>query len=153
MGVKREPILRLEDTPFETSGQPCVFETKSVRVYNDKWPVCDGHLLFVPKKNTPEFIAFACAETIKYGDQLIKDGEIDAYHFGMNIGEQAGQTVMWPHVHFIPRREGDVDGFPGSVRLAHRNGRGAKYYMEHPDFKDEYIAKHQDHSTVKGFAE
>lgn len=151
MGVKREPILRLEDTPFEQSSQSVVYETKTVKVYNDKWPVCDGHVLFVPKKNTPEFIAFACAEAIKYGNKLISNGDIDAYHFGMNIGEAAGQTVMWPHVHFIPRHEGDIDGFPGSIRLAHRNGRGAKYYMEHPDFKDEYIEKHKEHATIKGF--
>ena len=153
MGVKREPILRLEDTPFETSGQACVYETKSVKVYNDKWPVCEGHMLFVPKKNTPEFVAFACAEAIKYGNELRDKGEIDAYHFGMNIGEEAGQTVMWPHVHFIPRHENDCEGFPGSVRLAHRNGRGAKYYMEHPDFKDEYIKIHKDHAEEEGFSE
>ena len=75
MGIKREPILKIEDTPFELSGQECVYKTKTVRVYNDKWPVCDGHMLFVPEKNTPEFMAFACAEAIKYGNKLIADGE------------------------------------------------------------------------------
>ena len=50
---------------------------------------------------------------------MVKTGKIDGYHFGMNMGEPAGQSVMWPHVHFIPRHKGDVEGFPGSVRLAH----------------------------------
>ena len=71
----------------------------------------------------------------------------------MNIGPYAGQTVMWPHIHFIPRHAGDAEGFPGSVRLAHMNGRGAKYYMQHPDFKDEYIEIHKDHKDIEGFKE
>ena len=56
--------------------------------------------------------------------------------------EPAGQSVMWPHVHFMPRKKGDIEGFPGSVRFAVRNGRGPAYYLNHPDFKEEYT-EHQ----------
>ena len=35
---------------------------------------------------------------------------------GQNIGEAAGQTVMYPHVHLIPRRAGDMDDPRGGVR-------------------------------------
>ena len=146
-------IEKFEDTPFEKSGQDKVIDEFYYAVYNDKWPVCDGHVLFVPKENNLRFLTMALEATVMYGDQLREEGKIDAYHFGMNMGPEAGQTVMWPHIHFIPRHKDDVEGFPGSVRLAHRNGRGAKYYMEHPDFKDEYIKIHKDHENIKGFKE
>ena len=32
------------------------------------------------------------------------------------IGPEAGQTVMWPHVHLIPRRKGDMEDPRGGVR-------------------------------------
>ena len=35
---------------------------------------------------------------------------------GMNIGTDAGQTVMYPHVHMIPRRKGDCEDPTGGVR-------------------------------------
>ena len=146
-------IENFEDTPFEKSGQDKLVDNLYYAVYNDKWPVCEGHLLFVPKKNETKFITMALEAAIVHGDKLREEGKIDGYHFGMNIGPTAGQTVMWPHVHFIPREEGDCEGFPGSVRLSHRNGRGAKYYMEHPDYKDEYIEKHKHHADIEGFNE
>ena len=39
-----------------------------------------------------------------------------AEDFGQNVGEAAGQTVMWPHVHLIPRRKGDMKDPRGGVR-------------------------------------
>ena len=35
---------------------------------------------------------------------------------GLNIGKAAGQTVMYPHVHLIPRRLGDCANPTGGVR-------------------------------------
>jgi diadenosine tetraphosphate (Ap4A) HIT family hydrolase len=35
---------------------------------------------------------------------------------GINCGEAAGQTVMYPHVHLIPRRVGDCANPIGGVR-------------------------------------
>ena len=137
-------IKKFEDTPFEKNKQDAVNDNFYYRVYKDKWPVCDGHLLFVPKKNNLKFLTIALEATVEYGDRLREEGKIDGYHFGMNMGGCAGQTVMWPHIHFIPRHDGDIQGFPGSVRLAHKNGKGAKYYSEHPDYKDEYIKAHQE---------
>lgn len=154
MGVAHRPdIEKFEDTPFEQNKQERIIDDPYYAVYGDKWPVCDGHLLFVPKENNSKFITIALQAVVHYGDKLREEGKIDSYHFGMNIGPYAGQTVMWPHIHFIPRHAGDSTGFPGSVRLAHINGRGAKYYMQHPDFKDEYIEIHKDHKDIEGFNE
>lgn len=154
MGIKKLPkIEKFEDTPFEINKQKPILDSFYYRAYEDKWPVCDGHLLFVPKKDNEKFISITLSETIKYGNELVEKGEIDSYHFGMNIGEYAGQTVMWPHVHFIPRHEGDCKGFPGSVRLAHRNGRGAAYYLEHEVYGEEYKKIHISHLDDEGFIE
>lgn len=139
-----------EDSVFHTGDNKKVDETFYYVVIEDKWPVCDGHLLFIPKKNNTRYISLTTEAVVEYGNKLREEGKIDAYHFGMNMGKEAGQTVMWPHIHFIPRHHGDVEGFPGSVRLAHRNGRGAKYYLEHPEFGADYREKHKHILHEKG---
>jgi len=37
-------------------------------------------------------------------------------YVGQNVGEAAGQTVMYPHIHMIPRRSGDMTDPRGGVR-------------------------------------
>jgi diadenosine tetraphosphate (Ap4A) HIT family hydrolase len=136
-------IREFKDTPFELNKQEVILDEESFRVYPDAWPACEGHLLFVPKEDTQECITKTLGEVIAYGDNLVKSGEIDGYQFGMNIGVSAGQSVMWPHVHFLPRHHGDVEGFPGSIRLAHKGHRGSDYYGNHPEFESEYRRHHK----------
>ena len=87
-----------------------------VTVFCDRFPVTQGHLLFVPNYNTPEVIndAFYGAQTV--GDSMVALGDCDAYNIGINQGAAAGQTVMYPHVHLIPRRVGDCEDPVGGVR-------------------------------------
>ncbi|WP_244272766.1 HIT family protein [Natronincola peptidivorans] len=33
----------------------------------------------------------------------------DGYNIGINVNENAGQTIMHLHVHLIPRYKGDVE--------------------------------------------
>ena len=50
-------------------------------------------------------------------------GGIDGVNIGQNIGEAAGQTVMWPHIHFIPREKGDCkENASNGIRLSHPGG-------------------------------
>jgi len=144
-------IEKFEDTTFEKNHQSTIADDFYYRVYEDKWPVCDGHLLFVPKENSVKFITVTLQATVQYGEKLVEEGKIDGYHFGMNMREPAGQSVMWPHVHFMPRKQGEIEGFPGSVRFAVRNGRGPSYYLNHPDFKEEYTELHQHVIDEEGF--
>jgi len=44
------------------------------------------------------------------------DYKWEAFNVGINNGEAAGQSVMWPHVHMIPRRKGDTPHPKGGVR-------------------------------------
>jgi diadenosine tetraphosphate (Ap4A) HIT family hydrolase len=40
----------------------------------------------------------------------------DGYNVGINLGADAGQTVMHCHIHLIPRRSGDTNNPRGGVR-------------------------------------
>lgn len=91
-------------------------EDYHVKVFNDKYPVTDGHLLFVPKHNTIGALTDAFEDAVRYGKKMVESGQWDGFNIGMNYGEAAGQTVAWPHIHLIPRRYGDVKDPIGGVR-------------------------------------
>jgi diadenosine tetraphosphate (Ap4A) HIT family hydrolase len=93
-----------------------VWEDFHIVVYSDRYPVTKGHLLFVPKYNTPSVIREAMASALFEGQRMVDAGECDAFNIGINCGEAAGQTVMYPHVHLIPRRIGDCADPVGGVR-------------------------------------
>ena len=92
------------------------FERDNVVVFFDKYPVTEGHMLFVPKEDTPGMIAEAFRLAFDTGSKMVEKGEIDAYNVGLNAGMAAGQTVMYPHIHMIPRRRGDMEDPAGGVR-------------------------------------
>ena len=93
-----------------------VYETPAYVVYQDRYPVTSGHLLFVPRVNYIDDILHCYRSAHRMGDWLVLNGEADAYNVGINRGEAAGQTVMYPHVHMIPRRSGDCADPVGGVR-------------------------------------
>jgi hypothetical protein len=87
-----------------------------VAVFQDRYPVTQGHLLFVPQYNT-DAVIYDCFETaMREGRRMVRSGECDAFNIGINMGDAAGQTVMYPHVHLIPRRYGDCADPVGGVR-------------------------------------
>ena len=87
-----------------------------VAVFQDRFPVAPGHLLFVPQYNT-DAVIYDCFETaMREGRRMVAAGECDAFNIGINMGTAAGQTVMYPHVHLIPRRLGDCADPVGGVR-------------------------------------
>jgi diadenosine tetraphosphate (Ap4A) HIT family hydrolase len=47
---------------------------------------------------------------------MVAEDECNAFNVGINMGQAAGQTVMYPHVHLIPRRHGDCADPVGGVR-------------------------------------
>lgn len=88
----------------------------TVKVYADRYPVTFGHRLFVPEKDDPNNIAGCFLQAYKLGQIMIRNGFCDGFNIGMNINAPAGQTVMYPHVHLIPRRLGDCADPVGGVR-------------------------------------
>jgi diadenosine tetraphosphate (Ap4A) HIT family hydrolase len=87
-----------------------------VAVFQDRYPVTHGHLLFVPKYNTAGVIQDCFESAMAEGNRMVAAGECDAFNVGMNSGAAAGQTVMYPHIHLIPRRTGDCTDPVGGVR-------------------------------------
>ena len=107
------------DTPF--------METEYTGVFRDRYPCVPGHTLFIPKKNTPEYIGKSYGLAYQYGNDKVKSGEMAGFNVGMNIGPCAGQTIMWPHIHFIPRHLNDAEEI-GGMRHAHPGADHKRYY-------------------------
>ena len=93
-----------------------VREDFHVVVFRDRYPVTRGHLLFVPTHNTPGVIEDAFGDALREGERMVEAGECEAFNIGLNQGAAAGQTVMYPHIHLIPRRLDDCADPTGGVR-------------------------------------
>ena len=93
-------------------------DTKDYVVYEDIYPVTLGHTLIVPRKNTVENIqkCFKFAQEMGNMNVEADTNPITGYNIGINMGESAGQTCMYPHVHLIFRRDGDMEDPRGGVR-------------------------------------
>jgi ATP adenylyltransferase len=93
-------------------------DTRDFVVYEDIYPVTDGHTLVVPKQSTQEDILRCMKFAIAMGQQNVESlgNDITGYNVGINMGESAGQTCMYPHVHLIFRRDGDMEDPRGGVR-------------------------------------
>jgi ATP adenylyltransferase len=92
--------------------------TRDFVVYNDMYPVTVGHKLIVPKQATQEDILKCMKFAIAMGQQNVEapSNDITGFNIGINMGESAGQTCMYPHVHLIFRRDGDMEDPKGGVR-------------------------------------
>ena len=97
--------------------QNIVYEDENIIVFKDGFPVTEGHLLFVPKKVERQLDITRCFElAYKWGVKGVCEYKWVAFNVGINNGVEAGQSVMWPHVHLIPRRKGDNPNPRGGVR-------------------------------------
>ena len=92
------------------------YRTKDFWVFRDAYPVSEGHLLFVPTFNKSNNLYECFKAAYKFGFDGVISERWDAFNVGQNVGEAAGQTVMYPHVHMIPRRKGDMEDPRGGVR-------------------------------------
>ena len=93
-------------------------DTRDFVVFEDGFPVTEGHVLVVPKESTQEEInkCFKFALSMGNDNVLSANTNITGYNIGLNTGEDAGQTVMYPHIHLIFRRKGDCSDPTGGIR-------------------------------------
>ena len=93
-------------------------------IIRDTSPVTRLHSLIIPKRHIVSY--FECNKD-EYDEILLvlntqktqlklTDDAITGFNIGMNIGEDAGQTVFHFHIHIIPRRKGDIDNPKGGIR-------------------------------------
>ena len=135
--LKDDPQLTsYKDAPWAKAPkayQNIVHEDENVIVFKDGFPLTEGHLMFVPKKKLRREDITICFEyAYKWGIEGIMDYRWEAFNIGINNGVAAGQSVMWPHVHLIPRREGDVKD-PKRVKGGVRHVIPLKGYYEEDD--------------------
>jgi len=89
----------------------------------DKYPVNEGHMLFIPKRHFKIYFEATKEEVVALYD-LIHEGKKyldekyhpDGYNIGINVGEDGGQTIMHLHIHLIPRYKGDAEDPRGGIR-------------------------------------
>jgi diadenosine tetraphosphate (Ap4A) HIT family hydrolase len=112
-----EKVDHYEESVWLSNDTP-IFETEFTAVFRDRYPCVEGHTLFIPKKDTPEYVGKSYELAYQTAQDWVAEGIMAGYNVGMNIGNCAGQTIYWPHIHLIPRHEGDADR-KGGMRYAH----------------------------------
>ena len=88
------------------------------------YPVTKHHTLIITHRHVDDFFNLTKDEMSDLDKVLKKqkkelknlDKEISAFNVGVNIGKDAGQSIMHCHIHLIPRRKGDVEDPRGGVR-------------------------------------
>ena len=101
-----------------------VHKYKHFYIIRDAFPVTPLHSLIITKRHVVSY--FQC--TKEEHDEIpiildtqktelkILDDTITGFNIGMNIGEDAGQTIFHCHIHIIPRRQCDTTNPKGGVR-------------------------------------
>jgi len=102
-----------------------VSETKNFFIIRDTaYPVTKHHTLIITNRHVADFFDLTKNEMNDL-DKILKnqkeelkklDKEISGFNMGVNIGKDAGQSIMHCHIHLIPRRKGDVEDPRGGVR-------------------------------------
>ena len=101
-----------------------VHEYKHFYIIRDAFPVTPLHSLIITKRHVVSY--FQCSKEehdeipmildTQKTELKILDDTITGFNIGMNIGEDAGQTIFHCHIHIIPRRQGDTTNPRGGVR-------------------------------------
>jgi len=120
---------------MSSSQEDCIFckkinckvleETKNFFIIRDTaYPVTEHHTLIISNRHVSNFFELDDEEN-KELSQILKnqkkelqnlDKTITGFNVGVNIGKDAGQSIMHCHIHLIPRRKGDVEDPRGGVR-------------------------------------
>ena len=115
----------VELSPFLIGEEPreLIIETATVFAFYDKFPVSKGHSLIVPKRLVPNYFDLTLKEQTacwiaanKVKTILQEKYNPDGFNVGININEDAGQTISHCHIHIIPRYKGDVENPRGGIR-------------------------------------
>lgn len=111
------------DCIFCKKSSNALFENNLAYAIYDEYPVNKGHMLIIPKRHFDNYFDatqneyLAIQDLIKKCQNMLKEEyNPDGYNIGINIGYEAGQTIMHLHVHLIPRYKGDVKNPKGGIR-------------------------------------
>ena len=104
--------------------QKIIYSSNFLFVVRDSYPVTKYHTLIIPHRHVSNFFDLNedelqdLSKTLKKERQslLNLDKKITAFNVGVNVGKDAGQSIMHCHIHLIPRRKGDIENPRGGVR-------------------------------------
>ena len=93
-------------------------------IRDTSYPVTKHHTLIVTNRHIKDYFDLNLEEIKDLNKILNKqkknlqeiDKDISGFNIGVNIGKDAGQSIMHCHIHLIPRRKGDVKDPRGGVR-------------------------------------
>jgi len=106
---------------------PCfkVFENRTSLAYLDAFPMVEGHTLVIPKVKgctslltmKPRDAAAFMGDVQRVAKAVQEATGATAINIWQNCGADAGQTVFHPHIHIVPRKEGDnLITYPASAK-------------------------------------
>ena len=100
-----------------------ICESEICVAFFDGYPVSPGHALIIPKRHVASYFDLTDEERkamnamlLEVKQKLDERFHPDGYNIGINVGEDAGQSVFHCHMHIIPRYKGDVPNPKGGVR-------------------------------------
>ena len=104
--------------------QKIIYSSQFLFVVRDSYPVTKHHMLIIPHRHVSNFFDLNDNELNDLNKILKKqrhsliglDKKITGFNVGVNIGVDAGQSIMHCHIHLIPRRKGDIENPKGGVR-------------------------------------
>lgn len=100
-----------------------ICESDMCVAFYDGFPVSPGHALIIPKRHVASYFDLTNQEReamtqmmLDVKQKLDEHFHPDGYNIGINVGEDAGQSIFHCHMHLIPRYKGDVANPKGGVR-------------------------------------
>ena len=118
------------DCPFchLSADREIIIENSAAYSTPDISPVNPGHTLIITKRHCADYFDLTLEEQVlcwKLVNELklilTKTHHPDGFNVGININEEAGQTVFHTHIHLIPRYKGDFinprEGVKGFIPL------------------------------------
>jgi len=105
------------------SNSELILESAQAYSIFDKFPVNPGHSLIIPKRHISDYFDLSFKEQSscffmlnEVKKELQKRFNPDGYNIGINVGDNAGQTISHVHIHLIPRYKGDIEDPRGGIR-------------------------------------
>lgn len=96
--------MTFDDIPWTNA----VMKTKTYYVFEAIEPESSGHVVFVPKEQTWEYLADCYKAAYMWGYGWMEDNFCEGFNLVQNVGEAADQYVKYPHVHLVPRRRNET---------------------------------------------
>lgn len=98
-----------------------ILENELAYAVMDHYPVSEGHALFIPKRHFHTFFEAEDAEItalyhlLQEGKKLLDEQyHPEGYNVWVNVGKEAGQSIMHLHIHLVPRYKGDEKALWGA---------------------------------------